>query len=63
MRTVNLAFLLILITLQFAAGQSRTEFRDFSQKGTNYKFLENLKFATDDVIYSGDESVNILGHS
>ncbi|MDT5123995.1 MAG: hypothetical protein QOC96_3477 [Acidobacteriota bacterium] len=41
--------------------KSRNEFRDFSQKGANYKPLENLRFAADNIIYSGTEQISVFG--
>jgi hypothetical protein len=61
MKRMKVVFLLLSLALQSAAGESRIEFRDFSQKGAEYKSLENLRFADADVTYSGDESINILG--
>lgn len=60
MKTMKVAFLLLSLTLQPAAGASRTEFHDFSQKGADYKPLENLRFADADVTYSGNEQIDIL---
>lgn len=59
-KIVKVVFLLFSLALQTAVGESRIEFRDFSQKGTEYKSLENLRFAAADVTYSGDEQINIL---
>jgi hypothetical protein len=61
MKTMKVVFLLLALTLQSAAGESRIEFQDFSQKGADYKPLENLRFAKADVTYSGNEQIDILG--
>lgn len=60
MKTMKVA-LLLLLALQSAAGKSRNEFRDFSQKGADYQPLENLRLDAADVTYFGIEQISILG--
>jgi hypothetical protein len=61
MRVIKVAFLMSLLVVQAVAERSRSEFRDFSQKGADYKPLENLRFTADNITYSGTEQINILG--
>jgi len=54
---------LLLALATVASGKPRVEFRDFSQKGPDYRPLENVRLAADDVTYAGSEQIEILGKS
>jgi hypothetical protein len=60
-RLFTTALLLSLLFVDFAVGKQATKFRDISHKGSEYASLENLRFAADDIQYSGSEMVDILG--
>jgi hypothetical protein len=57
---LSLTLLLIAIPV---TGKPRIEFRDFSQKGSQYRPLENLRFAATDVTYQGTETLTVAGES
>jgi hypothetical protein len=60
-RLLTTALLLGLFFTGRAVGKQAEKFRDFSHKGSEYASLENLRFAADDIQYSGSEMVDILG--
>ena len=58
-----IAITLFLFLSQVVCGQSQTDFRDFSQNGSEYKILNGLRFKSDDISFSGNEQIEILGRS
>jgi hypothetical protein len=62
-RLPTTALLLSLLAVHFAVGKQSEQFRDFSHKGSEYSALGNLRFAADDIQYSGSETIDILGNS
>ncbi|MGA3294592.1 MAG: hypothetical protein ABSE45_11495 [Candidatus Acidiferrales bacterium] len=61
MRLLTTALLLSLLFVDVANGKRSEKFRDFSNKGSEYASLENLRFAAGDITYSGSETIDILG--
>ena len=61
MRAFKALALLLLLAAPAAAAKPRAEFRDFSQKGADYRPLENLRLAADEVTYAGAEQAELFG--
>jgi hypothetical protein len=57
------ALLLTLFFIDLEAGAQSQRFRDFSRKDSDYAPLKNLRFASNDITYSGPENVEIFGRS
>jgi hypothetical protein len=62
MKAVIAASLLLLVAATVSA-KPRTEYRDFSQKGPEYRALEHLRFAATDATYQGTETITVAGVS
>lgn len=53
--------ILILTLLTAVSAQSKAQnFKDFSQKGSDYKALENLRFYAADIVYLGDDQIKMF---
>src|SRR5689334_22239086 len=58
-----IAILLLLIALAPVIAKPRIEYRDFSQKGPEYRPLENLRLAATEVAYQGTVEIAVAGGS
>jgi hypothetical protein len=66
LKIVCIALSAVLLTLCLSTGafaKHHIEFRDFSAKGPDYKPLEDLRLAVDDITYTGTEPIEVLGKS